>query len=675
MILQYPISPNHTIIVEPEGLKRMVAACKGQVVAFDFETGGLAWWAGQHPVGYAIAVWPVGELHPEAWYVPFAHRTVERQCPEDAARQAFADIMAGAAALVAHNAKFDINSGRAAGWATPPLEVPIHDTMIQAVLIREDRRFKLEKLAEEVLGSATIYGDAWEASKLVDSWLVNRAKSFRMSKSKYLNGHGHAEVPVAIEGEYSCRDAAHCLYLHAAQHKKALAVGEPHEERRRYLYHNEMQMVRALADMEFHGQRIDTGYLSDLADNLDNDLADIGNDLSSTFGINIEWNNDTQLRDLLFNRLALPVTKLTKGGAASVDRSVLLELSAANPALLRLNEWREIFKVRSTYTDSLVAKCDSNGRLHASFVQHGTDTGRLSSRNPNLQNIPSRHPKLSKAVRQAFVVDEGTARVYCDYSQIELRLLAWTTGCRSLTKAYDSPAYMQLVGRTIDYDTYRKQRRCEPSTDVHGAVAESVFGATKGSADFKRARSAAKIINFGVPYGGGPKLLTDNPSTRLSKRDARNYFNQYHQNNPEIEATKRRLIDSMIGHPETRFVNWAGRTRHGAKLRHPAENIRARTERGMFASLVQGSAAELTRFSIVRLWEAQQRGEMPAISTSTIHDEVQVDCQVGDLREVASLTQQIMEDFTGLFGSVPVIADLEVTMTDWSAKEDYDELE
>jgi DNA polymerase-1 len=369
----------------------------------------------------------------------------------------------------------------------------------------------------------------------------------------------------------------------------------------------------------------------------------------------------------------MPIVKASrKTGAASVDRSVLMTLAGQNNDLKLVNEWREIQKVKTTYTSNLADKCDGAGRIHASFLQHGTDTGRLSSRNPNLQNIPARHPTLGRRVRQAFVVDDDqSARIYCDYSQIELRLLAWITGCQSLTEAYEGRAYMALLDGRIDYQTYRTRRESEGSTDVHGAVAQSVFSVSPTDPDFKRYRSAAKIINFGVPYGAGPRLLSDNPQLRLSDKDARAFFEQYHQNNPEIGWTKSRLIQKMLGDPLTRFVNWAGRTRHGPKLRSAQEDMRSKAERAMFASLVQGSAAELTRFSIVSIWKAQNRGELPCSSTSTVHDEVQVDCSIHDAKDVAIKVQELMESFTGLFGTIPVVADLEITKTSWANKEEY----
>jgi DNA polymerase-1 len=202
-------------------------------------------------------------------------------------------------------------------------------------------------------------------------------------------------------------------------------------------------------------------------------------------------------------------------------------------------------------------------------------------------------------------------------------------------------------------------------------VAQSVFGADPGSADFKRARSAAKVINFGVPYGAGWRLLSENPQLRLTETEARSFFTAYHASNPEIQSTREALFKRMLHDPQTRFVNWAGRARHAPKLRHPAEDLRSSAERAAFASLVQGSAAELTRFTLVRLWQAQESGELPAVTTSTVHDEVQVDCAVDAVPFVAEFVQRTMEDFSGMFGTIPIIAEVEWSRSNWANKEPY----
>ena len=689
------LSPGHTIVQDVSQLDAMVAEMRAQKVrALDFETSGLRFADGQLPIGAALGyLKPNGNVR--AWYLPVAHQTMDRQLPEEPAKRAFRDALKGAEGLVGHNLGFDINMGRAGGWEIPKL-TPLHDTIIQAWLIDESRFFGLEKVVAQ-LNCSPYEGGAFHAKGMLDGFLKSRAKLHKLplKKSKagfyhsYLGRYGHAEVPVALEGEYACRDIGHTLYLD--WHQRHLAQGAHLRPRFQTaaanLYTYEMLLVRALADMTYTGQLVDSDYLKQQAIELDAYLDVTGRELERQFGMRVRWGNDTDVAHLLYEVLKLPVVKLTKRKKPSVDKAALMILRAAHPAIELLGEWRSHYKVRTTYTDSLIDKIQKDGRIHADFVQWGTDSGRLSSRDPNLQNIPARHKALARRVRQAFLVDPGRARVLSDYSQVELRVLGWSTGCANLIKAYASPAYEAYCRGEIDYDTYRWVRRSEPSVDVHGETAQSVFGAipakegTEGYAEWYLKRSASKIIGFGVPYGGGPGLLMGDPNLRLPEAQAKQFHAQYHHANPEIEQKRHALFRHMRQNfsPVNKapyYVNWAGLTKHGPRLnwqrRRTGECPVAEEERSVFACLIQGGAAMLTRFSIVKLWQAQQAGRMPGKTTTSVHDEIAVDCDLADVPYVASETQRIMEDFKGTFDATPIIADLEVTTTTWADKHGYD---
>jgi DNA polymerase I-like protein with 3'-5' exonuclease and polymerase domains len=647
---------------------------------FDFETSGLRYLNGQHPIGYSIG-YLTESGSPRVWYVPVAHRTPEKMADANSARRAFGDALAGASSLVAHNGKFDLNMARAHGYAIDP-DVQLHDTMIQAYLIYESRRFKLETLAEaEGVCEWLPWDDPWEMANMVDAYCRDRAKAHRLTYKKsdkrtgqrsYMDTFGHAEVPVAIEAEYSCRDIGHTLWLDRVQRSRAQGDGTAYADRARHLYWNEMMLVRALADMEYRGQPVDKQYLLDLDTEVDGMLATMGRDLTSAFGAAVNWRNDNAVREYLYGSLGLPVVKETKTGQPAVDRSALLQLSHHHPAIKDLAEFSVWLKVWQTYTVGLAWWVDADGRVHPSFKQTGTKTGRLSGANPNFQNIPQRHKAASRRIRQAFVVDEGMARVYADYSQIELRILAWATGSHNLLSAYHSPAYDALVRGEIDYNLYRLERAKEPSVDVHGRQAQRTFGARPEDADFKLKRSAAKIINFGVPYGMGPHGLTTNPALLLDRATAEDYFARYHAGNPEIAECKERLFRKMLNERVPHFVNWAGRTCHSRPLRSRNRDTRSEAERSVFATLIQGSAGELTRFSIVASYLAQRAGRLPAAATSTVHDEIQYDCRVSDVPAVGLEVQRIMEDFTGLFGGTPIVCDLEATTTTWADKQEIE---
>lgn len=682
-----PLSPGHTIVRSPAELGVMVRAMQtAKTRAFDTETNGLRWWCGNKPIGYSMGFID-SDNRIRAWYVPVAHRTPEPQIDERAAKAAFKDALVGADELVGQNLKFDLNMCRASGYEVPQW-APLHDTLIQAYLINENRRFQLE----ELVGALKIspYGSAFEMKERVDAFLTRRAKEHKLplkrsdkgSDFTYLGRYGHAEVPVPLEGEYSCRDIGHSLVLDRVQRRYAQGVGQWYGDRRAVLYANEMLLVRALADMEHAGQPIDIEYLGRLGADLDKYLDEHGRELQRVFGATIEWNNDGHVRDLLYGHMKLPVLGETDEGKPSVDKAALMALRSHHPGIELLAEWRQRFKVRSTYTDSLIEKVGHDGRLHTDFVQWGTATGRLSSKAPNLQNIPSRHKELAKAVRKAWRIDPGMCRIHCDYSQIELRVLGWATGCPNFVTPYESAAYMAYLRGDIDYNTYVWQRLHEPKNDVHANTAKNVFGVDANHPEYDLKRSASKIINFGVPYGGGPGLLMGDPNLRLTPRDAQAFFEDYHRKNPEITHAKNQLFAHMKvtkdGGFGPSFVNWAGRIRHGPRLlwmrrRGPACPV-SEEERSMFASLIQGSAGELTRFSLVKLWWAQQTGAMPGRTTTTIHDDIGVDCERQHRRFVAYETRRHMEDFKGLFGTIPVVAEMEVTETTWAEKAHYEPL-
>jgi DNA polymerase-1 len=673
------LSPTHRIAITGDELAQMVTAVRAAPRrGVDFETDGLRYASGKKPIGYSL-----GYLGNDGvawcWYAPFGHLTQERQANRDHARAAFHDALAGASTLVGQNLKFDINIGRADGFLLPE-DAEIADSMIQAHIVYEDRpSFALESLAEQ---EGISPWDPTEAKRSVESWIAERARHHRLPVKRkggvngYLDKFGHAEVPVAIEGEYGCRDVAHALYLDRKLRPLAMGIGTAYEERRAYLYENEMLLVRALADMEWVGQPIDAPYLRNLARELDDDLAKRQAELRRLFGASIDFSNDNEVRELLYTHLKLPVVKRTDkskthpNGQPSVERAALMQLRVHHPGVEPLGEFNIRHKVRTTYTETLANAQDSDGRLHGSKLQHGTKTGRFAMAEPNLENIPTRHKEMARAVRRAFIVEPGKARVFGDYSQIELRMLAWTCKAPALLEAYVSPSYARLTRGEIDYDEYRRQRKDEPDTDVHSAQTRRVFGIDENHPEWKGKRRAAKIINFSVPYGGGWKMLMENPELLLPEQMARDLHGRYHEMNPEITESKRRLFAKMEGTPDCSFVNWMSRARHVPALRSKDRDIRSGAEREAFASLIQGAAAELTRLSLVRLWRARREGRIPAAATSTVHDEVQLDCDVSDVPFVMSETQRIMEDFTSYFGGTPVIVGMGMTRTTWADKED-----
>ena len=337
-----------------------------------------------------------------------------------------------------------------------------------------------------------------------------------------------------------------------------------------------------------------------------------------------------------------------------------------------LVEYRARLKVFQSFTHSLAWAVGHDGRIHPSFLAHGTGSGRFSGKDPNFQNIPKRHKILSTMVRKAWFVRKDWARLFLDYSQVELRVLAHGTQCRSLQAAYQSDAYEAYLRKELTYDQYRWARRSEPVVDVHGLTAKQVFHVMETDPTWDYQRRVSKKVNFGVPYGGGAPLLMGDPDIRMSEDDAKDFLRRYHYARPEINATKQRLFDTMRSRNGTPwFMNWAGLKVHGPRLRSSDEEQQAEEERSMFACYIQGGAGMFTRISLVRWYIRYMEGSFPAVATSTVHDEIAFDCEERFVPYVASEAQRFMEDFPVL-GKTPVIADIEITRSHWGDVQKYD---
>jgi hypothetical protein len=264
-------------------------------------------------------------------------------------------------------------------------------------------------------------------------------------------------------------------------------------DRRSLLYENEMMLPRALAAMEMEGQVVDAGYMWQLGLDLEEELEQRGAELNRTFREKIDWGNDTALRHFLYDYLKLPIVKWTQGSTdsrvggvdrnkqPSIDRDALLSLRDRCPPIEQIAEYRSVLKAVQSCSVSIAWEVQADGKIHPSFNQNGTASGRLSSERPNFQNIVARHKVLSPKIRAGWKVQPGRARIYADYSQIELRVLAFYTKCQTFLNAYRSPSYDAYRSGRISYDDYRWYRRSEKEVDVHGDVARRIFpGMDKG---------------------------------------------------------------------------------------------------------------------------------------------------------------------------------------------------
>jgi DNA polymerase-1 len=397
----------------------------------------------------------------------------------------------------------------------------------------------------------------------------------------------------------------------------------------------ELPLVPVLEAMERTGIRLDAGALADLSERLGRSLADLERDIHAEAGGEFNINSPAQLAEVLFGRKGLPVLRKTaKTKAPSTDADVLAELAARGhrlPALIL--EFREQTKLKSTYVDALPRQVGDDGRIHTRFNQAVAATGRLSSSDPNLQNIPVR-TGLGREVRRAFVAAPGWTLLAADYSQIELRVLAHLSGEPALAAAF------------------------ERGEDIHRATAALVFGVAPELV-LPEHRRAAKTINFGLIYGMGAFAL--GRDLGIPTAQAQRFIDAYFAGLPRVRVYLDGTRDEArrTGKVATLF----GRVRWIAGLDASNPNVRANAERMAINAPVQGTAADLIKIAMTRLHRELGSRALPARLLLQVHDELVLEVRSGSEDEAAALVREVMEGAATL--SVPLKVDIGVG-TSWA---------
>jgi len=622
------VEPNKWVVTTPEAFEGMLARVQqAPAVALDFETSGLDWWRRARACGLALAVWDDQVGGPICWYVPFRHATGEAQLSFDRIEPALRQIWERQDQLkVLHNLKFDEHMGLREGWH---LEGPRYDTMIAARFFDENRPAKLKNRAATDLGFTEAH--VWEYRQ--NEILAELASRAGFGKTdEYLSLYGYSQVPVQICGTYACFDVDFTLRLWA----KYETWGCSSKFKR--LWPTEMALTRVLCDMEEVGMPVDLAYMDWLKATVISEKArlqdEIGRDLLAQNCKAFDLGSDTELKRYLQQDLGLVLFHMTKKRQLSVDREALEHWSEHSPVIPKILEWRENDKVDSTYTTSMLRFVDDRGVLHPSFQQAGTNTGRLSCREPNFQNIPADGGK-EKSVRRLFITRPGMIRLFEDYSQIELRVLAHFTKDPKLVQAYLN------------------------NEDIHTLTSMEVFG----TAD-KEKRRDAKIINFGLSYGMTYKGFAKN--AKIPESEAKAYLERFFERFAGIPTFRSRFWADCRAHDNS-FTNPWGRSRRVRNLTAQEGWKRGRAERQAIGSLIQGTAAELTRESLVRIWNWIREEKVEAWVVNTVHDEIQVDVAPHEVDRTAKAMKRLMEDFDD-FSPIPVLVDGEYADQHWGDK-------
>lgn len=396
----------------------------------------------------------------------------------------------------------------------------------------------------------------------------------------------------------------------------------------------ELPLVRVLAKMEDAGIGTDAGYLTELSAGLRDRLATLESRIYEEAGEPFNVNSAPQLRDVLFERLGLPVLKRTPKGAPSTDASVLQKLADEHPVVDHLLRFRELEKLRSTYVDGLLPLIGEDGRIHCVFNQTGAATGRISSERPNMQNIPVRSEE-GRTIRTAFVAAPGARFIVADYSQIELRILAHLSRDPGLLEAF----------RT--------------GTDVHTATAERVFGVEEPGADLRR---TAKVINFGLLYGMEAYGLAQRLG--ISTDEAKGHMEAYFAQFPHVKEFMEGLVEDARNTGYTTTI--LGRRRYLPELSSGNFRVRQTGERMALNAPIQGSAADIIKRAMIDLDGALEERGMATAMLLQVHDELVLEAPEDEVDEAVELTRTVMEGVSDL--AVPLVVDVGIGRTLGDAK-------
>ena len=388
----------------------------------------------------------------------------------------------------------------------------------------------------------------------------------------------------------------------------------------------ELPLLEVLAEIELNGVYVDRKHLTELSSKIDKQLLRLEKDIYVLADEEFNINSPKQLSVILFEKLKLPVVKKTKTGY-STDVSVLELLAAEHKLPKQILSYRQLAKLKSTYVDALPGEIFKNtGRVHTSFNQTVAATGRLSSSNPNLQNIPIRSD-MGKEIRKAFTAEGDNMLLSADYSQIELRLLAHLSKDRALKDAFDK------------------------GEDIHARTAADIFGSSLDKVD-ENSRRMAKAVNFGIIYGLSAFGLSR--QLNISRKDAKDFIDQYFL----LYSKVRDFMDNTIaearecGYTLTMF----NRRRYLPDLKSDNRQVRESAERVAINSPIQGSAADLIKVAMIRLSRNLKKMKLNSKMILQVHDELVFECPVREKKEIESLVRKEMEEACTL--SVPLVVDI-----------------
>ncbi len=603
-----------TVVVDsPEKLKSCVNDLKSaSTIAFDTETTGI------NPLQDQLVGISLTGNPEKGYYVPVGHHEGQ-QLPLDDVLSALKPLLTDPKiAKIAHNAKYDLLVLRQVGIEVSPITF---DTMVAEWLITPDsRHLGLKALAWVRLGV--------EMTFIED--LIGKGK----------NQITMAQVPIAEAAPYAAADAVMTLRLLPLQEADLQSHGV--EKLNREI---EVKLIPVLADMEEAGILLDLPFFDRFSHELVQEIRKHEQAIYQQAGEEFNINSTQKLSDVIFKKLALDppdVTKKTSSGKFSTAAGVLEEMKGIHPIIELILNYRELTKLQSTYVDALPQQVNpKTGRVHTTFNQTGTVTGRIASQNPNLQNIPTR-TDLGRRVRQGFIAAPGKKLLAVDYSQIELRIVAHIAQDEAMMEAFHK------------------------GQDIHATTAAAIYDVPIEQVT-KQQRRHAKAINFGLIYGMSPFGLTR--ATDLTLAEAENFVKEYFKEFPGVKAwlDKTRIEAAQTGSVETLL----GRKRYFPNLKAGTNfAMRQREEREAINAPIQGTAADIIKIAMVRLPDALRKAGLKAQMLLQVHDELIFEVPDAEIEKTMKVVKDVMEHALEL--SVPLVTEARLG-TNWGELEKVDE--
>ncbi|WP_066223519.1 DNA polymerase I [Formosa haliotis] len=554
---------------------------KQNSVCFDTETTGLNPLTAEL-VGIAFS-WEVGK----GFYLPFPEDKTEAQDLIEQLRPFFEseDIQ-----KIGQNLKYDI---KVLHKYNITVKGPLFDTMLAHYLINPDMRHNMDVLAETYLNYTPI--------PIVD--LIGKKGKNQLSMR---------QVPLDKQTEYAVEDADITLQL------KEHFENELGQANTQTLFNDiEIPLVRVLADMELEGINLDVPFLNELATALNNDIATLQDNIFTAAGEEFNIASPKQLGDILFGKMKLvDKPKKTKSGQFATSEDILSYLAKDHAIIQHILDYRGLAKLKSTYVDALPLQVEpSTGRVHTDYMQTVAATGRLSSNNPNLQNIPIRTER-GRQVRKAFIPrNEDYTLLAADYSQIELRIIAALSQEETMIEAFKN------------------------GEDIHASTAAKVFNVPLAEVT-REQRSNAKTVNFGIVYGVSAFGLSN--QTNLSRSESKDLIDTYYKTYPKLRTYMSELVDFARDNGYVQTV--LGRRRYLKDINSRNAVVRGAAERNAVNAPIQGSAADIIKLAMINIHEKLTAGQFKTKMLLQVHDELVFDVYKPELETIKTLVKTEMEN-------------------------------